>query len=485
MAEKKRQDEKRETEFQRLPPQAVEIEQSVLGAMMLDTEAFGKAVEILDEKCFYRPAHQMIFLAMRGLFNDTQPIDILTVAERLKAMGKLEEAGGAYYLTELTEMVSSPASVEYYSNLLLEKAILRRLISTSTEIIDESYRPETKAPELLDKAQERIFELTSRRDRRGFQVIDDIMSDTLETIELYHQRKGEVTGIATGFRDLDSLTSGLQRSELIVLAARPSMGKTALALNIARNVAVEEGKPVGFFSLEMNSQMIAYRLLCSESRLDSHRLRTGKLKESDWENLGGVAEAISSLPIYIDDTSNLSVLELRSRARRLTAEKGISDNGKRRLGLIVVDYLQIMQPPPEADSQQQAIAFISRSLKALAKELEVPVVAVSQLSRAVETRGGDKRPQLSDLRDSGAIEQDADVVMFVWRPAQYKVGQDEIEEEDKHKAEVIVSKQRNGPTGKIDLIFNREYARFDNRSRFDEGDQAIEPGFGEEGEEPY
>lgn len=487
MAERKKKDEQREPEFQRLPPQAVEVEQNVLGAMMLDTEAFGRAVEILDEHCFYKPAHQMIYSAMRKLFNDTQPIDMLTVAERLKSMGRLEEAGGAYYLTELTEMVSSPASVEYYANLLLEKAILRRLISTSTDIIDESYRPDTRAPELLDKAQERLFELVSRRDRRGFQPIEDIMSDTLETIELYHQRKGEVTGIATGFKDLDSLTSGLQRTEFIVLAARPSMGKTALALNIARNVAVEGGRPVGFFSLEMNAQMLAYRLLCAESRLNSHKLRTGKLKENEWERLGGTAEAISSLPIYIDDSSNLSVLELRSRARRLAAEKGVDENGKRRLGLIVIDYLQIMQPPPEADSQQQAIASISRSLKALAKELEVPVLAVSQLSRAVETRGGDKRPQLSDLRDSGAIEQDADVVMFVYRPSQYRVGQDELDEEELRKAEVIVSKQRNGPTGKIDLIFNREYARFDNISRFDEGLQPIEADFAEEedDQQPY
>jgi replicative DNA helicase len=280
------------------------------------------------------------------------------------------------------------------------------------------------------------------------------MHETFEIIEKFHERKGSVTGIATGFDRLDSLTSGLQSGEFIVLAARPSMGKTALALNIARNVAMESKYPVGFFSLEMNAQMVGYRMLCSEARLDSHAVRKGELKDAEWTKLSTVAGALAEIPIYIDDSSNLSILELRARARRLAAEK--------RVGLIIIDYLQIMQPPPDAESQQQAMATISRQLKGLAKELNVPVMVLSQLSRAVETRGGDKKPQLSDLRDSGAIEQDADVVMFIWRPSQYRVGDEDIEPEEEHKAEVIVAKQRNGPTGKIPLIFNREYARFDN-----------------------
>ncbi|MBC8278856.1 MAG: replicative DNA helicase [FCB group bacterium] len=454
MAEKKKA--KKEPEFQRLPPQALELEGAVLGAMMLNEEAFGKAVELLDEGCFYKTANRYIFQAMNKLFSENQKIDILTVPEKLKEMGILEESGGAYYVSELADMVSSPAGVEHYSGMLREKAILRNLIAASTEVIDDSYRPETKAFELLDKAQERIFELSSRRDRRGFQHIEPIMQGTFEVIDQYQKRKGMVTGIATGFDKLDQITSGFQNSDFIVLAARPSMGKTSLALNIAAKVAGDQIS-VGFFSLEMNSQMIAYRLLCSEARIDSHKVRTGRLKDADWTKLSTLAGAISEIPLYIDDSSNLSVLELRARARRLAAEKS--------LGLVVVDYLQIMQPPPESESQQQAIASISRQLKGLAKELNVPVLVLSQLSRAVETRGGDKKPQLSDLRDSGAIEQDADLVMFIWRPVQYKMGDDEISEEDEHKAEVIIAKQRNGPTGKVELVFNSEYARFDNLDR--------------------
>lgn len=456
MAEKKKKKEKKQPDFERKPPQALELEGAVLGAMMIDPEAFGKAVELLDESCFYKEANRLIFRAMTKLFSENQRIDILTVPEKLKEMGTLDEAGGAYYVAELSEMVSSPAGVEYYSGILREKAILRSLISSSTEVIDESYKPETKAYDLLDKAQELIFELSSRKDRRGFQPLDTVMHNTMEIITKYHERKGLVTGVATGYSDLDKMTSGFQPGDFIVLAARPSMGKTALSLNIAAKVA-DDKIPVGFFSLEMNSQMIAYRLLCSEARIDSHKVRTGRLKDPEWTLLSRYAGKLSDIPLYIDDTSNLSVLELRSRARRLAAEKD--------LGLVVVDYLQIMQPPPESESQQQAIASISRQLKGLAKELNIPILVLSQLSRAVETRGGDKKPQLSDLRDSGAIEQDADMVMFIWRPAQYKTGDDDVKPDDEHHAEVIVAKQRNGPTGKVELVFNREYARFDNLDR--------------------
>lgn len=432
--------------------------------MLIDVSAFGKAAEMLDDACFYKTANRYIFQAMTKLFSENQPIDPVTVSERLKQMGLLEDAGGSYYISELAGMVSSPAGVEYYAQILKEKAVLRSLISSSTEIIDESYRPETKAFDLLDKAQEQLFELASLKHRRGFQELESVMHETFEIIEKYHERKGMVTGVATGYEKLDEKTSGFQKGDFIVLAARPSMGKTALALNIAAKVAGDK-TPVGFFSLEMNSQILAYRLLCSEARVDSHKVRTGRLKDADWSILSTIAGSLSGIPLYIDDSSNLTILEVRSRARRLAAEKG--------LGLLIIDYLQIMQPPPEAESQQQAIASISRQLKGLAKELNIPVLVLSQLSRAVESRG-DKKPQLSDLRDSGAIEQDADIVLFIWRPAQYKPGDKEISDEERCQAEVIIAKQRNGPTGSIELIFNDEYARFDNLSRYDTTSEPLE-----------
>ena len=458
MAEKKIKDAKaKEPEFQRLPPQAVEVEQAILGAMMLDVEAFGRAVESLDSSSFYRPAHRMIFEAMLALFQDSQPIDVVTVAEKLRNQTLLEDVGGEYYLAELVDGVSSPSNVEYYAGILQDKSILRRLITANTEVIDESYRPQTRAVDLLERAQESLFEIASGRDQQGFRHMEPVIHETFEMLEEFHKRKGLVTGIATGFSKIDELTSGFQKSEFIVLAARPSMGKTALALNMAHHIAAESKLPVAFFSLEMNAQMLAYRILCSHTRLDSHKVRTGRLKDDEWGRLSFAAGELAELPIYIDDSASLSVLELRARARRLAL--------KNELGAIFIDYLQIMAPPPETENQQQAVASISRSLKALAKELNVPVIAMSQLSRAVESRGGDKKPQLSDLRDSGAIEQDADMVLFIWRPAQYKTGDDDVKPDDEHHAEVIVAKQRNGPTGKVELVFNREYARFDNLDR--------------------
>ncbi|MBC8204567.1 replicative DNA helicase [bacterium] len=480
MAEKSKQkDERREPEFQRLPPQAVEVEQAILGAMMLDASAFGRAVEHLDEDSFYRPAHKMIFQAMIKLFTNNEPVDVVTVAEVLRNGKQLEDIGGEYYLAELVDGVSSPASVEYYANIMKDKSVLRRLISSSTDIIDECYRAQTSAGELLDRAQESLFEITSGRQARGFRSMEPVIHDTFEMLEEFHRRKGVVTGLATGFNELDELSSGFQKSEFIVIAARPSMGKTALALNIAHHIARESRLPVAFFSLEMNAQMLAYRMLCAHTRIDSHKVRTGRLKDTDWSRLSIAAGELAELPMYIDDSANLSVLELRARSRRLAMEKGI--------GAVFLDYLQIMTPPPEAESQQQAVAAISRSLKSLAKELNVPVVAMSQLSRAVETRGGDKKPQLADLRDSGAIEQDADMVMFIWRPAQYKAASDDIPEEERRKAELIVAKQRNGPTGVVDLIFNREYAGFENLTTF----QAAEPvspaeiGMGDDDAQPF
>lgn len=454
MADSKKNSKKKDAEIQRLMPQAEEIEGSVLGAMMMNLEAFGKAYELIDDDCFYKRQNKLVFLAMRSLFNENKPIDPLTVAEKLREMGKMDEVGGAYYLTELTDMVSFPASIIQYAETLREKSILRRLISLAGDIADDCYLAQTNAYNLLDKTQERLFQLSFRRDQRGFQHIEPIISDTFKMIDKFHTKKGIIWGVETGYTKLDALTTGFHQGDFIVLAGRPSMGKTALALNIAAKVA-GDGLPVGFFSLEMNAQMIGYRILCAEARVDSYLVRTGRLPQEEWPNLTEMGARLSEIPLYIDESSNLSILELRSRARRLAVEKGVQ--------LIIVDYLQIMQPPPEAENQQQGVATISRQLKSLAKELNIPVIALSQLSRAAVQREGDAVPRLEHLRDSGAIEQDADVVMFIHRPAQLKAGkEEEMDPKELRKTDIIVAKQRNGPTGKVPLVFLREYARFDN-----------------------
>ena len=441
-----------EVNTDRMPPQAIEAEMAVLGSMLIENEAVSKAIELLEPDNFYRIAHQQIFLAALALFDKQSNIDMLTVADELEKMQCLEEVGGAYYLTELANRVPSAASVEYYAKIVLEKALYRSLITVSTEITSEAYDAQEDAVELIDQAEQKIFSLSEKKLRKGFLAIDPVLRTTFEIIDGYHKRKGSVTGVATGFAKLDELTSGFQNSDLIIIAGRPSMGKTAFCLNIARNSAVDHGVPVGIFSLEMSNTQLAMRMLCSEARVDSHAVRTGRLPENQWPELSKGVGRLAEAPIFIDDSAALSVMEVRAKARRLKVEHNV--------GLLIIDYLQLMKGPKSVESRQIEISMISQSLKALAKELEIPVVALSQLSRAVESRGGDRRPILSDLRESGAIEQDSDVVMFIYRSEMYGPT------EDHGIAEVIIAKQRNGPTGTVKLQFHKNYVLFANLERY-------------------
>jgi len=439
----------------KVPPQALEAERAVLGAMMLEIEAAGRALEILEEVNFYRESHRKLFRVMSALFEKGEPIDQITVAEELSNRGELEDVGGAYEISRLID-IPSAANLEYYAKIVLEKSVARQIINVGTRAISSAYDQSEDVYDLLDRTENEIFRLSDRRLKGGFQSIDPIMSKTMETIESFHSMKGGVTGIPTGFKDLDEMTSGLQESDLVIIAGRPSMGKTAFALNIARNAAVDHEIPVGIFSLEMASHQLAMRLLCSEARVSSHLLRTGRLPKALYSNLSKVVGRLAAAPIYIDDTPSIPILELRAKARRLKAEHNV--------GLIVVDYMQLMRGPKSVESRQQEISEISRSLKALSKELAIPVVALSQLSRAVESRGGEKRPMLSDLRESGAIEQDADVVMFVYRQEHYERDNAELE----GQAEIIIGKQRNGPVGTIHMTFIKEYAKFEDQALYDD-----------------
>lgn len=455
-------------ELQRIPPQAVELEKAVLGAIMLDSESMWRIANVIDETCFYREEHRKIYAAMFALFERQEPYDLLTVTEELRKNKHLESVGGAHYLAEILASVPTSANAEYHSRILLEKSLLRHLISISTEVVGECYDPGCEAEDLLERMQSQVFQLTSRRERRGFKQIKPSLTETFETIESYH-KKGGVTGISTGFPVLDELMSGFQKADLNIVAARPGMGKTALCLNFASSVAMEKQIPVGIFSLEMTSQQLALRLLCSEARVDAHRVRTGHLANPDWQKLSMSVGKLASAPIYIDDSPGLGILDVRTRARRVKSEHNV--------GLIVLDYLQLMDLPRGAESQQQGIATISRSLKALAKELDIPIIAISQLSRAVEVRGGEKRPQLSDLRDSGAIEQDADLVLFIYRPEYYGVRTIEDERGEQLDAEgvaeIIVGKNRNGPPGKVLLQFEKKYVRFQPLTRRFEAEQEL------------
>jgi replicative DNA helicase len=436
------------------PPQALKAEMSVLGAMMMDTEAIGIAIEILDESCFYKDSHKKIFSAALSLYERNEAVDILTLASELERRDMLELIGGEYYLTELVEALPSAQRIEDYAHIVLDKALLRKLIAITGEVQQEAFEAGEDATDIIDRAEQKIFALSEKRVRKDFVHIDPIARTTMDTIESYHERKGGITGIATGFPSLDKLLSGLQKSELIIIAGRPSMGKTALALNIARNAAIESNIPVGIFSLEMADYQLVMRLLCSEAQVDSHKVRTGTLPDREWSKLSTTVGRLAEAPIYIDDTPGLNILELRSKARRLKFEK--------KVGMILVDYLQLLRGIGRIESRQIEISMISQSLKNLAKELDIPIVALSQLSRAVESRGGERRPLLSDLRESGAIEQDADVVMFIYRPSFY--GQHEIEKEN--IAEIIVAKQRNGPTDTVELIFVKEFVQFANKEAY-------------------
>jgi len=438
--------------IKKVPPHSLEAERAVIGAILIDNAAFAMAIESLTEEAFYKKAHRDIFFAMEHLFQKGEAIDMITLSEELKRLNTYQSMGGAAYLSTILEEVHTSANIEHYSRLVLEKHILRRLITVSSQVATECYASERETEEILDEAEKRIFEISEQGVRKGFVPIGRIIKQRFENIEELYESRLHVSGLPSAFDELDSYTSGFQKSDLIIIAGRPSMGKTSFALNVAQHLAIKEKVPVGVFSLEMASEQLVMRLLCSEARVDSHRLRTGYLKSNEYAELAIVAGYLSKAPIYIDDSAGISTMEIRAKARRLKAEVNV--------GLIVVDYLQLLSVRERAENRQQQISIISRGLKALAKELEIPVLALSQLSRAVESRGGDKRPMLSDLRESGAIEQDADVVLFLYRPEVYE-GDDS---ENKGVAELIIGKQRNGPTGTIKLAFIKEYTRFERLS---------------------
>ena len=438
----------------RVPPQAVDIEMAVLGAMLLDKEAISKTLEILDDTAFYKPAHQNIFKAMVGLFEKNEAVDSITMVEELRRRGQLDGVGGPVYITELTMRVSSAANVEYHAKIVLEKALLRSLIVASSEVTSRAFNETEDALDLLDDAEQKIFQISERRMKKSFLSMRDAVYNTMEMLESIHGKHSGVTGVPSGFSQLDNLTGGFQPSDLVIVAGRPSMGKTALVLSVARNSAIDHGIPVAFFSLEMSSQQLVLRLICAEARVDAHSVRTGRLPEDQWRQLSTRIGKLHAAKIFIDDTPALGILELRAKARRLKVEHNV--------GMVVVDYLQLMQGPKSAQSREQEISVISRSLKALAKELNIPVIALSQLNRAVEART-DKRPVLADLRESGAIEQDADVVLFVHRPEMYGI-KVEGDKSVENVADIIIGKQRNGPTGDIQLSFIKQYARFENLS---------------------
>lgn len=441
----------------RIPPQAVDVEAQVLGSMLLDREAIAKVIEIVDEDAFHADYHTRIFRAILVMFDKSEPVDIVTLSEELRRRGDLERIGGEAYLVDLTTKVTSAANVDYHARIVLEKSLLRSLIATGSGIAGRAYNPTEDAFDLLDEAEQQVFKISEKRLKKSFTSMHKAVHDTLEMLESIHGKHGGVTGVPTGFRDLDTLTGGWQNSDLIIIAGRPSSGKTAFALSLSRNAALHSDKPtgVGIFSLEMSMQQLVMRLLCAEAKVDAHLVRTGRLPDDAWKRLSIGAGRLTNAPIYIDDTAGLGILELRAKARRLKAERNI--------GLLVVDYLQLMQGPKTAENREKEISAISRSLKGLAKELNIPVVALSQLSRAVESRT-DKRPILSDLRESGAIEQDADVVAFVHRSSMYEDPSTEGFRETAGKAEIIVGKQRNGPVGVIELSFIRDNARFENLS---------------------
>ncbi len=435
---------------QRLPPQSLEAEMSVLGGILLENDALNRVLEVLTPVDFYREAHRKIFLAILQLYESGEPADLITLSDGLKKRGELEEVGNIEYLNSLVNCVPTAANIVYYAKIIKEKSIVRKLIHRATEIITDGYGDSGDIDEFLDRAERSIFEISEDRVRPSFYPIREIIKSSFRTIEQLYEKRQLITGVGTGFSKLDELTSGLQPSDLIIVAGRPSMGKTAFALNIAQHAAIHGGVASAIFSLEMAKEQLALRMLCSEAKVDAHRLRGGFLSESDWPKLTRAAGSLSEAAIFIDDTPGLTVLEMRAKSRRLKAEH--------HLGLVIVDYLQLMRGRADSDTREQEISDISRSLKGLAKELHVPVVALSQLNRRVEERG-DKRPQLADLRESGAIEQDADVIIFLYRDEVYNKSEDNPH---KGKAEIIIGKQRNGPTDKFELAFLDRYTCFEN-----------------------
>lgn len=443
-------------ELKRIPPQQIEAEQSLLGGILIDSGGLPAALEILKGDEFYRDTHRVIFRAFQELFERNEPIDLVTTADFLASKNQLEGVGGAAYLASLAEMVPSAANVATYARIINEKALLRRLIQTSNEILSWCYGGGKSVDEILDHAEASIFSVTEKRMRSSYFQIKDVVKKSIEAIERFQEYREPVTGVPSGYIDLDRLTAGFQPSDLIIIAARPSMGKTALALCIARNAAMKAGVPVGLFSLEMSKEQLAMRLLCAEARVDSHKIRTGFLSQQECVKMLTAAGAFAEVPMYIDDTPAISALELRAKARRMMADRG--------LGLVIVDYLQLMRGRESAERREQEISEISRSLKSLAKELNIPVIALAQLNRKVEERHN-KRPLLSDLRESGAIEQDADVIAFIYRDEVYNK-----ESPDKGIAEIHISKHRNGPTGEVKLRYIETYTRFENLAAMTQAD---------------
>ncbi len=437
----------------RVPPQNIEAEQAVLGAMMIDKEAISKATEILRENDFYRQDHRAVYQVIVDLFSKNQAVDMVTVTEALKREGKLEDVGGIQFITYLANAVPTAANISYHAKIVEEKSLLRQLISVSTQIAGAGYEGTEDVNSLLDNAERMILGVSERKISRDFAPIKEVVMSAVDRIDELYNKKGGITGIATGFIDFDHLTSGLQPSDLILIAARPSMGKTALVLNMAQNVAIREKKSVAFFSLEMSKEQLVQRMLCAEASIDSSRLRIGELEDNDWEKLIWAADSLSRADIFIDDTPGITVMEMRAKARRLKVEHNLQ--------LIVIDYLQLMQGSGKksGENRQQELSDISRSLKALARELNVPVIALSQLSRSVESRQV-KRPMLSDLRESGALEQDADLVAFLYREDYY-----DKETENKNITELIIAKHRNGPVDTVKLFFHKQFTRFANLAK--------------------
>lgn len=456
-----------ELRVDRLPPQSLEAEQSVLGAILLENNALLKCLDMLSESDFYRESHRKIYNSMLDLFDKSEVIDLVTIGEQLHKDGNLEIIGGNAYLATMASQVPTAANVVYHAKIVREKALLRALLRSSTDIASKVYEDAEEAEELLDFAEKTIFEISDRRIKSAFVPIRDVVKDSFKMIEDLYGRKETITGVPTGFRDLDELTTGLQKGDLIIIGGRPSMGKTAFALNMAQHVAVDHHEPVAVFSLEMSTSQLVMRLLCSEAMVNSARVRKGFVEKDEWHKLTNAAGRLHEAPVFIDDSANIGVLEMRAKARRLKMEHGLS--------LIVVDYIQLMRGKANAERREQEISDITRSLKALAKELDVPVIGLSQLNRGVELRT-DKRPTLADLRESGAIEQDADVIIFLYRDAAYSKNK-----EDK-TAELIVAKQRNGPTGTIKVTFLDYCTRFKDASGQFYGDEEgdIDEGFQED-----
>lgn len=442
--------------FGKIQPQALPLEEAVLGALMLDKDALPVVLDILNSESFYSDAHQIIYKSVLRLFEKSHPIDLLTVSEELKKTGELDAIGGYYYLTDLTNRVASSANIEYHARIISQKHIQRELIRTSTSIIKDAYEDTTDVFDLLDKAEKGLFDITQNNLSRNYEGMGALASRALKQLEELKDKEDGLTGVPTGFNDLDKITSGWQPSDLIIIAARPGMGKTSFVLSLARNASMDFQKPIALFSLEMSNLQLVQRLISLEAEISGSKLRSGKMEEYEWQQLQSVIEKMSEVPIYIDDTPGINIFELRAKCRRLKMQHDIQ--------LVVIDYLQLMTggSDNQKGNREQEISAISRALKGLAKELNVPVIALSQLSRAVETRGGTKRPQLSDLRESGAIEQDADIVSFIYRPEYYQILEDEEGQSLKGIAEIIIAKHRNGALSTVKLRFIDQYAKFAN-----------------------